>query len=496
MQVWQAQLQRLVEFATDPIGFFALGVMVLFIIFAIIKPTVRMMAVTLLLWSTLLTKPVNMAALYSIPDLIAPLELLRGFSRALTAISAIVLVLPSATSNSGLRGNRFSAAMWALLIFHMIVCVMQIVSGGDVTKALLSLVVICSVFFVFSRGLGTWLQDMDDVHRILNAVAWVAVIFIGTTTIQGLINSSAIKWNGRLHATTANPQFAAAAMALLFPTVAYLALHKATPKLFRFMYFGLLGLFVVFLGWTGSRTGMLMSAVGLTLLFRLRLGKALIAVIGASGVFFIGYMIFGSEAEATDRMFTMKDTRSGVWRSMFGSFQSNPLLGAAGRDYEGFTGSENSYLLTAASFGLIGLVPLLVAAGLVLREVIWLLTHRSQLRAISPTAAMLADLSAATLMAIGAGSLFEGYLMSQFAFAVYMAFIFLAISLYLRDYVKRETADLYTVTKYDSPDPQHAHYPSGQPMYGSPMQPQTGQPMGHAMGQPVGQPMMRHEFRQ
>ena len=98
------------------------------------------------------------------------------------------------------------------------------------------------------------------------------MIFAGTNIVQVVVNRSAAGINGRFSGTAGNPQHAATCIAAILPSVLVLLARKQESKLIRLMLVSTVALLLLLLGMTGSRTGVLMLAVGVIVLFRKRLG--------------------------------------------------------------------------------------------------------------------------------------------------------------------------------------------------------------------------------
>jgi hypothetical protein len=154
------------------------------------------------------------------------------------------------------------------------------------------------------------------------------------------------------------------------------------------------GLSMVMIVASGSRTGMLMAAMALLVFFRAQVGRA--AVFGLAAVLAAGtgYLVIGEAVGLGAERFTdTTNTRAEVWATLLATFAANPLIGS---DTE-LAGGESSYLSVAASAGLVGLVPALVFAGLLLWTAARLLRSR---REFGPDHARAADLVAAVFVPI------------------------------------------------------------------------------------------------
>jgi O-antigen ligase len=149
--------------------------------------------------------------------------------------------------------------------------------------------------------------------------------------------------------------------ALLLLFNAYLFNDLPTTRPLRWLcaiIVGILGLWVV---WTGSRTSVLTTAVGLLFMYRLRLGR--LALLGlAAGAVVVAVMGFFEEStEQISRLTSGQNTRAAVWANSLDAFMASPIFGTMPLGYE--SGSESSYISALANMGLIGGLALLIPFG-------------------------------------------------------------------------------------------------------------------------------------
>ena len=454
MSSWEYQFNVFLRLLTSPQGLLALiGVCVLAAL-AFSRPWARLLVLALLIWSTTLSNPPRGIPGFN-PTLITPLQQLRDNTRAITTACLAILLLPTIAAGKGWRPRLIAAPVIAFFVFQMIFSTMDTVFG-EAARGLLGLVIVVMTLFVIGRGVGAGIQDYDGATRVVKAVAAAAALFVLCATVQGIINPNAIKRAGRFYATTANPQFASTTIGAFMPVVAYLIVQRGIGRAWRLAMCSTLGLLIVFLLWTGSRTGLLMSGVGLLMLFRLRLGKFAVAGMAVAVALFIGLQLFGGEISGADRLLSTEDTRTGAWTNMWSTFTSNPLKGTAVDTF----GSENSYLWTAARYGLLGFLPLLAAVGTFGLFVLRLQRVRGRL---DRPHRLLADLVVAEIAAAGAGAMFEGFLIGQFNVVVFCLLTLTTVGQYVLD---APSVGLGTADGYDKHRPMTP--PQGDEFYAPP----------------------------
>jgi O-antigen ligase len=227
----------------------------------------------------------------------------------------------------------------------------------------------------------------------------------------------------------------------------------------RIMYGSLAALNAIFLAWTGSRTGVFVATLGLAITFRYRLHR--LVILGAFTFAFLLLIVsnFVPASWFNEHLVSTEDTRSAVWYGQLDQFVSHPLTGTLASGEE-FGYGENSYLAAAARYGIIGIIPLMLAVGLCVVEVIRLNANKRYLR----KDAMLVDLVTGCVVALGVGAWFEGYLLASFSFPTYCLLANFAMITALRDlatlhynqsmgYIpSEETDEMY------APEPAYADY--------------------------------------
>ena len=186
-----------------------------------------------------------------------------------------------------------------------------------------------------------------------------------------------------------------------------------------------MGVGIIFMFWSGSRTGILTGIIGLAVLLRTRIGLWLGVGIVCAILIMIGMHFLGDQITGTAHLFATNDSRSVVWGRLWNAFLANPLIG---NHNEGEAG-ESSYLSVAACFGLYGLLPMLLTLSLIWNEARKLNRARSNFG----SGGLLPNIVLAWILSISLVWAFECYLIGTTTDFVFTLYIMLAIMTFLMD---------------------------------------------------------------
>jgi hypothetical protein len=269
------------------------------------------------------------------------------------------------------------------------------------------------------------LNKLDDWYWMVRLFALTLVVWMLATMVQVAINPNAITLGNRFRFTglTGNPQHAAALMATTCVITLWLWLNENHLR-YRPLW-GVVGaVAVVMLGWTGSRTGMLMFVSGATLVLYSRVGRAILLLpLGALGAVGFASVLQASGIDlGLERLTSTQDTRSVAWATMLGIAIENPVLGV-GTAYAG--NSENSYLYAAASYGALSFVLLTGSIGMTFIMGIRLLKSKA---IVEKHFSKLCDLCCAIFVLFAVGAMFEGYAIARVSVMVVVFMMFVAMA--------------------------------------------------------------------
>lgn len=410
-------------FTTPTGGMFVAGFLLLFFLALTIK-RIRWFVLPLALWTCTFSYSTTVSGVHLNLTLAYPMESLRPYGRPITGGLLLLLLLPAIVAPRGWRTRLLLPATIALVFFELVISGRTILGGFEV-RGFASASVLFIVFLILGLGLSSWLQDWNDVIIVIRCMAISLMIFIGGTIYQVIMNPGAIVWQGRCFATTGNPQHAALVLSAGLLPLCYLLVRRDGSIIWRSILGATLAFDILFLVWTGSRTGALVGVVGLALLFRAKLARWMTAAVVAGTFILIVLPFFGQSMEGASHILSGADTRSGVWARQFQTFREHMAIGVLDEP----TNSENSYLATAARFGLLGVVPLAIAVALV-GSALWALQRT---RRYLGEHMLTADLVTGGLCALLLGAWFEGYLMGVLTNIVMLIYIYLAILAYMLD---------------------------------------------------------------
>jgi len=419
------QIRLLLEAFLSPLGILACVVSIALLFVLTVHKSARWWAISVLLWVSTLG---FYDQLWIDNTLVFPLEQIRRYGRPIAFVLLVLLLLPALASPRGWRTKLVHGGAIAYFVFEL--CFSgRLFLGGLIARGAAGAVVYTLIFLVFGTGLGRWMQTIREVHAVLWSIAGSGALFVFGTVYQLLINPSAAVTKTRLIATTGNPQAAALTIAVVLPAMCYLLMAKAGTRIARIILAATTGFLVLFLIWTGSRTGMLMTLIAMGLLFRTRIMRGM-GIVLICGVFFLAAsMVFTEGTVGAERFLSTTDTRTRDWLLLLNEFAASPIVGIV---HEDVAVQENSYLTAAARSGIIGLTLLSVAGVFAMISLIGVLRDKRQLGEY----VLLADLLAAGLVSLAIGANFEAFLVGTLTIPVFITYIYLAILAFLSDAVR------------------------------------------------------------
>lgn len=433
------QIRHFVDSVLTPAGIASAVLFVATVVVVAVARPLRWWALALLLYVVTLGVMPPREGVY-LPPFAWPLETLRHQGRGLSGAFLIMLLLPAVLASKGWRQRVVGGAIISLFVFELAFSGRMLAAGFH-DRALGGGVIFTLLFVVLGIGLGRWLQTPADVRTAYRAVAGSALLLLLGTLYQLAIDSAAALAGMRLMGTTANPQVFASTSALVLPPIIYLLLHPSEPKMLRAAYAAITGLLLIFLVWTGSRTGTLMAMIGLGVTFRFRLGKKLVGVGLACGVFVIlALQVFSESRDVAGRLLSLEDTRTAQWNVLLSDFSASPMFGRMEGDVVSV--GENSYLTTAARYGVFGLALLAVLMAMTATALLRLQRRRGALG----EDAMLADVATGGIVALGAGSMFEAFLLGTLSFSISYLYLQLTVVAFLLDWTGAKATQVLAVS--------------------------------------------------
>lgn len=394
------QLNALLQLIVSPLGMILIATCAFAFFYSQTQKLGRWIVLGALIFCASLSRYVNEWVQYP-PPFWGPIDVFVQYGRPIT-IALIVLALTIATGKS--KKTRFPMAVTALVCCHLVIA-FKIFLQGSMSFAALVFVSELLILALFYRISSTWFDDRSNIEFAIFAVFVSTVMFVSMNFFQFVVDPSPqVIAHGRFNGTTGNPQHAAAFLGCAVPATTYVLL-ASKKKLVRIAALMMLFAVLYFLSLTGSRTGLVLAALSLTLVFRRQRGAISLVTIGSIVV--LGGAFFFMNDTAIEKIAGFEDTRTHVWAAMWRSFLTNPIFGAdLIGDRLGY--GENSWLAIASATGMLGLLPLVLFGALAVKLSLGLLSSNSG----DKKTKLQRDALGATIICLLLGSVFEAYLLS------------------------------------------------------------------------------------
>lgn len=340
------------------------------------------------------------------PTVWLPIQRLRSELFIASGIAGLLVVF---FQTYRLRDKNFSLSLWTLVLVGMYAALLRFAHDSPI-QGLFS--VIFAVCTLVPLGLTSMMvmEKIEDLVILLRTVILVNYAWVGMVVIQIAINPKFVTLGNesRFCGILGNPQHAGVLLAFCCVISIWLLLNDR--KKFKVLYLGILGFNVVFLLWTGSRTGLGMTIIGLSAVLYTRVGRAILFLPILAILTYVGLKVvvnvigidFGLE-----RLVSTTNTRDYAWWKLLTTGLENPLFGVGTLESEK---SENSWLFGFAAYGLGMLAITLLFTLIAVWECLQLLRTRFWLpERYRPYS----DLIMGTIAMYFAGAMLEGYMMAR-----------------------------------------------------------------------------------
>lgn len=321
--------------------------------------------------------------------------------------------------------------------------------GGDMTGGAESLAFAFLTLVPAVVLLPSLFNDKEDAIKFLRIVGLVSIAWIAACAVQFVFRWKVLVVSGgytRFNGMLSNPQHAGAFLAFCVTTTAFLMLNDTKAR-YRPIWAAVAAVNMVLIMWTGSRTGLGMSAIGLAAAFYSRIGRA-IMILPIAGLVLVGAMTIVQSTRTLDlgRLISTQDTRTRAWAELWAEFLKQPMFGTAMAEQTAY--SENSLLMALAGFGIgMGLIVGFLMMVMLFKSFI-IFKARFSLR--DPIEKRLADLVVGFTGMYLFGSILEGYMVSR----VSSPLAFLLISSGLGAWLERRARDERALDRaYEERDP-------------------------------------------
>lgn len=370
------------------------------------------------------------------PALIPFLQTIRDNGRPLSILTLIGIVISIHKNKyklfNGLYVNNESSIQFLVVV--QVIIFLKILLVGNMLFAIMAFATFLGVIYIVRNGLSPLIQNQASIEYGVYAILIANIIFLTTNFYQAYIDMYPITFlHGRFLGTTGNPQHAAVLLASSIPAYMYMiSRYKISLRMAFICVF--LGLNIYALILTGSRTGLLMAFITVSLF--IYKGSPLLTTLTAFCAIII--LVFYDEinlyialndetSTAFGRLSSLEDTRSAAWKGMWETFTYHPIFGKPViGDRIGF--GENSWLATASSLGLIGFIPLfLFGTRLIKLSIIAL--KQSFSKSINNSDEY--KVVATGIISLIAGSFFEAFLLGNLSFSLIILLLYITMLEYL-----------------------------------------------------------------
>jgi hypothetical protein len=424
-------------------GFSALLILGLFMM----KVNARLLLIAATLFATALTAPVDVGKLEFVQTWMLPLQIHRAELHLAFALMLTALVL--VRKDIHVHDLNFQGVMMMLIALYMGTLQFYHETALNAVQTLgFALATIpCMLFAVASLT-----RDYEGCLNVLRAMMYASIAWIFCCSVQFVINPRAlVNSNGRFWGLLGNAQQAGILCAPLAMTAVWLLLTDPKRRN-RIVWIAVLTINLLFIMWSGSRTGALMFVIGFLCVMWTRLGKALLFLPAAGLVFWLLWILseelqIGANVE---RLVSTENTRSWVFDAQISSFLESPLVGVGWNDVGA---SESSYIGGLGAYGVgFGALVFTLFLGSVVLCVRLLMARKSLPRAQRP----LVDLFVGYNALYFGGAAFEGYILARSSTALTMLLMFAPMSTYLLRLAAQRGEP---ATTYDDED-ETAHEPT------------------------------------
>ena len=348
---------------------------------------------------------------------------IRPMSRVIDTALLSLMLIPMVMTSRGRRTRILGGSSIAFFIFGIVMSLRHFYDNSP-DRAVLGLLTFVLIFATFSVGVSRWIQHPGDELAALYCIVVSAVMLSLATIVQLLWHYSGAMSAQQLAGTTENPNSFGSIIGLPLPIACYLMLCAKVPKLRRFVAAAFVGVGTLFLLWSGSRASAIGTAVAILFLFRTRLRFWFVAILVGGVILAVAVELLGIDITGMAHLTSTGNTRFAVWGTMVDLFLANPIFGVGSAGL-----FESTFLGVPAAFGIVGLIPFLVALGLAFREII----RASRAIRIGDGDKLLSNLLWGWLIAALVMCVSEAHLAGTFTFFVYSYYLMMTITTAIAD---------------------------------------------------------------
>ena len=267
----QVQFQNFLDVLTQPEGILGMSLLLLVVVGLVAVDKLKWLVLSFLIFVAVLAYS-GFGGL----KLFSPINELRLYGRAIVMLLLGVLLIPTISSQKGWRTQIVNTGILLYFCFQLIAS-LRMLFGGDFFRGYFGTLSYALIFSVIGVGVSRWLQTMEHARAAVRCIVFAGIIFCVSSLIQYFIDRTAVAWSGRFFGVSGNANHAAVLLGVAIPPTIYEVITTRRRLLWRILIGAFVAIMIVLLVWTGSRTGFLSGVVGTAMLFRLRLGRMVLA---------------------------------------------------------------------------------------------------------------------------------------------------------------------------------------------------------------------------
>ena len=430
----QQVVQRGIELLSSPGGLLAVVVLLGLLAVGVLSSSGwKWLLLALLLLSTL----VQGSTEFFNNTLFFPLEQLRSGSQILNGLVLAAIAVATLRSPGGERWKIVAAIAVAMICFEIFFG-FRLFFAGRALRGSLVLVSFIVLFTAIPLGIGRRLQSDRDLESLIQVIGLVGLPYVVLNVMQYLYASNQTVTQGRFAGISGNPQSAGLILSLLTVTMIWLISRPRSSRwtfpAFAFAV-GVCGLLLV---WTGSRTSVLATAVGMAVIFR----KRLVSMIVVGGfvllAVFVASLFLSDGEDLLERVSSTENTRAEVWLVGLQEFLRYPIFGTLGMgDDVDLKVVESTPIQTLQVLGAVGFAFIACVYGTIFVAMRKLLV----LRRAMPDRGPLFDYVIGMWSVILVMSIFEAVFLGVITFFTIMIYLLTAMTGYLLDPAVNLAAD-------------------------------------------------------
>lgn len=302
--------------------------------------------------------------------LFSPLQQVRSSSQ-FTAVAMLGLLAVATMRFGRPTWSRIAGGIAVSFLFFELYYGVRLVLSEQLLRGGLAIVTFTLIFLAVPMGIGRTLSSPEGIEKLIRTYALVSIPYIVFNLMQYAFSPNYTIVSGRFAGISGNPQHAAMMFAFLTVTLAWLLSRPRENWIVLPVFAVMIGLSVLLVAWTGSRTGALAGFIGVVLIFR-KQAVALVLVGGfTAGAALLAATIVGEGQDAFERITSTENTRQQVWMMGLEEFVKTPIFGGLG-DPSGANMKviESTPIQTLQVLGVSGFVPLLLTYLCIIMSVV------------------------------------------------------------------------------------------------------------------------------